>query len=182
MSESDLDHDDAGPVQDRAAALSRRSLLKVGAFGAIGVATASALAACSTSGSKSKASGNAAPISSVAAGGPSTQDYSHLKGKKVGLIGVAVTSEAPNRVRIEAERVAKDQGFTLDVVDTAGDYNKASSHPQLMGVAGIRRGHLGCRRPDIDTARSTSAKREGHSSWRCLRRLRSRPGVRRYLQ
>lgn len=68
----------------------------------------------------------------VAAAAPAAAkpDYSGLRGKTVGLIGVAVTSEAPARAAKAARQIAAANGFKLEVVDTNGDYQKMASTMQ----------------------------------------------------
>jgi ribose transport system substrate-binding protein len=95
--------------------LDRASLLKVGGIGALAVAGMGAFGA--------KAAHGAGMFVSARGGG----DYSGLRGKTVGVIGVAVTSEAPARAAAHARKVAAANGFKVEVVDTAGDYGKMSA-------------------------------------------------------
>ena len=90
----------------------RRHLLKVGGVGAL------ALAGLGTVGA-----GSAFARTSRGAAGI---DFSGLKGKTVGIAGVAVTSEAPARSANYAKKLGAANGFKVEVVDTAGDYKKMS--------------------------------------------------------
>lgn len=104
---------------------SRRSMLRGASYGFVGLAGASVLTACSTSGGgseKSASEKNATPTASTT----SKTDLSGMKGKTVGLVGVALTSESVKRIVDEAKRLSSEFGFTLDAVDTNGDYKKAS--------------------------------------------------------
>lgn len=107
-----------------AAGLSRRGILRGAAYGSLALGGASVLAACSTSGGKSDAGAAASP--QVAANAQDRTDLSGLSGKTIGLVGVALTSESVKRIADEAKRLSKEFGFTLDAVDTNGDYKKAS--------------------------------------------------------
>lgn len=90
----------------------RRHLLKVGGVGAL------ALAGLGTVGA-----GSAFARTSRGAAG---MDFSGLKGKTVGISGVAVTSEAPARSANYAKKLGAANGFKVNIVDTAGDYKKMS--------------------------------------------------------
>ncbi|HEY9390665.1 MAG TPA: substrate-binding domain-containing protein [Mycobacteriales bacterium] len=120
------EHDEALPLQ------SRRNILRASALAALG---ASALAACSTSGGKSAAATPGATASNPA---PSTgtYDYSGLKGKTVGVVGVAITSESVGRIAKTAQQLGKENGFQVDVVDTNGDYKRASDTLKLFADKG----------------------------------------------
>ena len=89
----------------------RRQLLKVGGVGALALAGLGAV--------------GAAPAFARGTRGAAA-DYSGLKGKTVGVAGVAVTSEAPARSANHAKKLGAQYGFKVEVVDTAGDYKKMS--------------------------------------------------------
>jgi ribose transport system substrate-binding protein len=51
-------------------------------------------------------------------------DFSKLKGKKVGHVVIDIAATFPTRSAAEAKRLAKKYGFSVEIVDGAGDYNK----------------------------------------------------------
>jgi ribose transport system substrate-binding protein len=51
-------------------------------------------------------------------------DFSRLKGKSVGHIVIDIAASFPTRSTAEAKRLAKKYGFSVEIVDGAGDYNK----------------------------------------------------------
>lgn len=113
--------------------LSRRTTLRAGLFGAAGIVGAGALAACSTNGPPATVASTA-----VASGGSefAAGNYDALAGKKVGMVGINLTSEANNRARVEAIRLGEENGFEVNVVDTQGDYKKASDTLKLWADQG----------------------------------------------
>lgn len=111
------------------AGISRRATLRGGMLGAAGVMGAGLLGACSTGGGGDKASATGA--TTAAASSAAAGDYKALKGKKVGMIGINLTSEANNRARVEGEKIAKAEGIDFTAVDTQGDYKKASDTLKL---------------------------------------------------
>ncbi len=114
--------------------ISRRTTLRGGLIGAGVALGAGLLSACSTSGATPAAGSSAAPGAAPMA--DTKADYSPLKGKKVGMIGVNLTSEANNRARIAAQNLAKEHGIDFTAVDTQGDYKKASDTLKLWAEQG----------------------------------------------
>lgn len=95
--------------------LSRRELVKRGGMIAGAAAVGSPLL-----------TGTASAATAIAASGKPAQldDFSHLKGKKVGHVVIDISATFPTRSAAEAKRLAHKHGFHVEVVDGAGDYNK----------------------------------------------------------
>ena len=97
---------------ERKAGIDRLHLLKVGGVGALALAGLGSIGAGSAFARTTRSEG--------------MLDFSGLKGKTVGISGVAVTSEAPARSANYAKKLGAANGFKVQVVDTAGDYKKMS--------------------------------------------------------
>jgi ribose transport system substrate-binding protein len=128
--------------------LSRRQVLTGGAGLAGAAALAPMLAACSAPAPSTAAS---APAASTAAAAPADssaapaaggllQDYSALEGKTVAHFVVDASTPVSARSAARGKELADQYGFTLEMFDSAGDYNKVNSTLSTWvakGVAGI---------------------------------------------
>lgn len=94
--------------------LDRRQLLKAGGAGAAVIAGLAAFAP-------------AAGARSLRRDALGAADFAGLKGKTLGAISANFTSEAPARSAKEAQRLGKQYGFKVLVVDGGGDFAKVSA-------------------------------------------------------
>lgn len=131
------EHKTTTPEPTSGGSVSRRIVLRGGTAALLGVAGASALASCSTSGGQvaTTATSNTS-VATKGAGVGAASDYSALKGKTVGVIAAAGTSESVARIIKTAQTIGKENGFTVDTVDTNGDYKKASDTLKLFADKG----------------------------------------------
>ncbi|MFT3853724.1 MAG: substrate-binding domain-containing protein [Ilumatobacteraceae bacterium] len=119
--------------------LSRRSML--GGVAALGAGVA--LSACSTKGGK-KLESPSTTVGAAAGTGVTTTattgngaDYSALKGKTVGVVGITLDSAAVARGVSELQRIATENGIDLQVVNTSGDYQKVNDTLKAWASQGI---------------------------------------------
>lgn len=123
--------------------LNRRTLVRnAGLIAAAAVASGPILAACGgdDEGSSSAQTTAGSPGStqvSTSSGGAAAGSYEGLSGKRIGLAGVAVSSEAPARVAARAQALADEHGFTLEVYDGDGDYKRMSDTMNAWALDGI---------------------------------------------
>jgi ABC-type sugar transport system substrate-binding protein len=129
------EHKTTTPEPIPGSSVSRRILLRGGTAALLGVAGASALASCSTSG-PSVAEATSKTQVAAATGAGAAPDYSALRGKTVGVIAAAGTSESVARIIKTAQKIGTENGFNVDTVDTNGDYKKASDTLKLFANKG----------------------------------------------
>lgn len=112
-----------------------------GLVAAAAVASGPILAACGgddeNASSQTAASGPNTTQASVGSAGAATASYEGLSGKRIGLAGIAVSSEAPARVAARAQQLAEEHGFTLEVFDGDGDYKRMSDTMNAWALDGI---------------------------------------------